>query len=362
MIGLLELLAIILLALLAGAIALYARSTVDGPDLVLTTAVRHFPPQRAEWATAMTSEMAQLTRPVQRWRFAFSAARMALFPPGHRRLAPAIAIVLTALTATATGVATGRALPGLRVFAIALVAALGLSIALTLYRRGARPAVPWFTLSAPLLLGVAGCVATAGYVIATYPAAGPVVPGEDLSTSDTLSVVFGLMLAAYAWLAFAPPRTLADDRRAVRIGSLAALLLAAVLAVESLSGIAYDSAGYAVPATLVIFPLAAALGATVSLSAGLRAAWWAGALSAPAFAAIATMGALRTIRGGTDADLLGEFARSEAADLPTYQTYAISEHLGGAVLMLAVLPVWALLLGLISSVSVRSLRATTIGG
>jgi len=37
-----------------------------------------------------------------------------------------------------------------------------------------------------------------------------------------MSVVFGLMLAAYAWLALAAPRVLAGDLRSVRIGSLAA--------------------------------------------------------------------------------------------------------------------------------------------
>ena len=178
MIGLLELLAIVLLALFAGAGALIARSTVDGPEFVLTAAVRHFPPQRTEWGAAMRAEMTQLTQPVPRWRFALSAALIALFPPVRSGRAPVVAVVLTAVTATAAGVTASWALPGLRVFAIVFVAALGLSVALMLHRHRGRAALPWLPLRAPLLLGVAGCVVTTGYVVAVYPASGPVIPGK----------------------------------------------------------------------------------------------------------------------------------------------------------------------------------------
>jgi hypothetical protein len=55
----------------------------DGPERLLTAAIRHMPPERSEWGEAMMSELMHLHARGEgfRWCFALGCARAALFPP-----------------------------------------------------------------------------------------------------------------------------------------------------------------------------------------------------------------------------------------------------------------------------------------
>jgi hypothetical protein len=55
----------------------------DGPERLLSTAIRHMPPERSEWGEAMMSELVHLHARGEgfRWCFALGCARAALFPP-----------------------------------------------------------------------------------------------------------------------------------------------------------------------------------------------------------------------------------------------------------------------------------------
>lgn len=55
----------------------------DGPERLLSAAMRHMPPERNEWGEAMMSELMHLHEHGQsfRWCFALGCVRAALFPP-----------------------------------------------------------------------------------------------------------------------------------------------------------------------------------------------------------------------------------------------------------------------------------------
>ena len=66
------------------------------PERWLSAAVRYLPADRAEWGAAMMAEMEQV-EPAERWRFALSCTRVALFPPAkgeHGGLAKGILFTL----------------------------------------------------------------------------------------------------------------------------------------------------------------------------------------------------------------------------------------------------------------------------
>lgn len=58
-----------------------SNSTTDGPELLLTGAVRLLPKERRDWGRAMLAELAQFQNPTARWWFALGCTRVALFPP-----------------------------------------------------------------------------------------------------------------------------------------------------------------------------------------------------------------------------------------------------------------------------------------
>ena len=53
----------------------------DLPAALLARVARLMPAARAEWADALVAELAALTRPSERWRFAVECSVMALFSP-----------------------------------------------------------------------------------------------------------------------------------------------------------------------------------------------------------------------------------------------------------------------------------------
>lgn len=57
------------------------RAGLDGPGLLLVSAIRAMPAEHTDWGAAMTSELRAVRGSFARWRFAFGCTRAALFPP-----------------------------------------------------------------------------------------------------------------------------------------------------------------------------------------------------------------------------------------------------------------------------------------
>ena len=143
---------------------------MDGPELLLTAAVSILPERCREWGAAMAAELTQLDKPSSRWRFAVGCMRVALLPPNSTRL-PAVAVAAAGVTATAAiGVAVGRLLPAVQVFAVTF-AALVAVLATVAVGRGRRPnrGGPGLPATAVMLAGVTGCIAIFAYVAVRYP-------------------------------------------------------------------------------------------------------------------------------------------------------------------------------------------------
>jgi hypothetical protein len=261
----------------------------------------------------MLVELTQVRARVSRWRFAMGGARVAL----------------------ALSIRSWRSRPG----------GIGLGVRLA------------------FLAGVAACVAVTVFAVVTQPGTMPVFPappggpGGATGSSFVAPAVLGVLLAGYLFVGLLLPRIWKLDGGPWRIGAVTALLFTIALAMEPLTGSEYDDLGYALPASAVLFPAASALAAASgrSMAAGMQAAFWSGTLSALAFLPVSTLSTIHIVRAGTDPSLADEFLRGGTADLASFQAFTISEHLGAGVIMLALLPAWALLLGLLGGTVGRAI-------
>jgi len=177
--------------------------------------------------------------------------------------------------------------------------------------------------------------------------------------------VFAVLLAGYLWLAVAVPGVMTPGRWGRRVGGVTALVFAGLLTFDSYGGSGFDDIGFALPATVLLFPAGAALAAILdhSVGAGVRTALWAGILGALSFVVIVTLSTVDVVRTGTDPTYLEEFARVKSADLAAFETYTVSGALGAGTVMLALLPVWALLLGLVGGAIGEAIRPSdTLAG
>jgi hypothetical protein len=315
--GLFDLLGVVVMAILAG-LAIWVstacvRSAKHLPEMALASVVRQLPSERRDWGVAMVAELAHVRDQASRWLFALGGVRVAL------------ALLIRS-----------RRRPG----------ATGLGVRLA------------------FLAGVAACVAVTLYAVVTQPGAVPVFsPAPGRSGAATVSffltmAVLGMVLASYLFAGLLLPRMWRLGGGPWWIGLATALLFTITLAMEPLTDYEYDDIGYALPATAVLFPAASALAAASgrSMAAGMQAAFWSGTLSALAFLPVSTLTTVHIIRTGMDPSLIDEYRRAYTADLASFQASVVSEHLAASVILLALLPAWALFLGLLGGAVGSALR------
>jgi hypothetical protein len=321
-------------------------ATRDGPARLLAAAVASLPEDRRDWGAAMAAELAHVRGRSPRWWFAFGCARAALFPPRSRR-APVLAVLLLAAAATGTaGLATGHALPAMRIFAATFVALVGSMAILAVARSrplGQFSAHPITTTAG--LAGVAAAIAVTSYFLVEHPEAAPHFPPLD-------AVVLASVLAGCWWLALTPPRALTTDRMARALGIAAALALGAGFLVSSRLTV-HTSGGplvWVLFAPVVIFFATSAAAALRgrSFRAGIEAAVWAAPMTTLLIFAIAIPEAMR--RYGIDGRTLADGE----------QGHAIGVNLPGAIWGLVVIPLLGLPFGVIgAAVGSRAIRRLT---
>lgn len=235
-------------------------SATDPPGQLLDLAVATLPHQRREWGAAMAAELAEVPGRAERWRFALSCARAALWPPptGRRPVLALVVGLVVLAVATAESV-VDDAVPGMATFAMAFVALVGglVLIGVVRSRRPLRPA------PVPALLGV-GCLAACLISTATFLLRHPTAAHH---LTSPWAVYLAVVLTGCLWIAVAPPRPLVTGRLAPLIGVGAALVL--VLAVDNpITRVLFMPAG--------IFFAAAYVAGAVSRSfrVGAQAAIW----------------------------------------------------------------------------------------
>jgi hypothetical protein len=260
-------------------------SRMDGPAWLLAAAAATLPGDRREWGAAMAAELTQVEDRAARWRFAAGGARAAIFPPGGNRVAVGVTGALAVAATAGAALVAGAALPAGRVFALTFVGLLGGLATLAVARRrrvglaGAGPAVTGLTLA-----GVAGCVGFTTWYVAEYPLTPSGHPPVISATLTPMTaVVLAVVLAAGLWLAVAPPRWLAGDRRGRRFGVATALVVAAGFVLASQlgwHGVDGPDAGIMsyllfVPPLMFVAGSATAAAIGHSLRTGLTACAWA---------------------------------------------------------------------------------------
>jgi hypothetical protein len=328
-----------------------ARSTMDGPALLLAAAVHLLPDRRRDWGAAMSAELAQLHTPAARWWFALGCARVALFPPRSSRL-PVVAVgTATVAAAVGASLALGHVLPAFQVFAATFTMLVGALATLTV-GRSRRPSrtVPGLTVTAAMLAGVAGCVAIFAYVAVRYPLA-----ARD--PSHLFSMLFAAVLTGYVWLALAPPRVLTTSRSARRIGAGAALVGFGV-GYPLVAATSYDGQVlYLLAGLFLLVPGSAVAAAVVGGTRrhGAEAAVWLGLVGGLLIFAVHLV--VPMLGYQVDAALADEgYPPGSRPDLDSWLTTVLGRELGGGIFALLLLPGWALLLGLIGGATGRAAR------
>jgi hypothetical protein len=204
-------------------------SSFDGPAWLLAAAAATLPADRRDWGAAMAAELTQVPDRAERWRFAAGSARVAVLPPGGNRAAAGVAGTLAVAALVAAGLATGAALPELRVFALTFVGLVGgLATLAVARRRRVGRAGPGPVIAGLGLAAVAGCVAATTWYLTEYPVTNAGHPPVVSATLPPVTAVaLALTLAGGLWLALTPPRWLAGDRHGRRFGVGVAVALAA---------------------------------------------------------------------------------------------------------------------------------------
>ncbi|HEX7277917.1 MAG TPA: hypothetical protein VF244_11125, partial [Acidimicrobiales bacterium] len=302
-------------------------STMDTPARLLAAATATLPEDRRPWGAAMRAELGQAPDAAARWRFALGCARVAMFPPRSSRGPVVAAVALGVGAAGLTGLTVGQAFPPMQVFATTFVGLVGAAAAVLVARSRPRPRP---TAGAPVLVtgtvGVASCIAAAGYLIHQYPTAA-------LHLHAGIAFLFAAILAGALCLVVAPPRCLTGDRWARPVAVGVALVLALGLLSSSRADLRGDAQGvfgyvFFVP-IVAIFVTAVGVGAgRRSLWAGVQAAVWTALLASLAFAAIAMAEAGRWYQAGSSLILAGDSVPLDA----------VGENIRNFTLLLVLLP------------------------
>lgn len=263
---------------------------MDLAPRIVAAAARLLPNERHEWGTAMIAELAHVEGAHSRLRFALGCMRASLVASWP---APA----------------------------------------------------PSKKITATMLAGVAACVAIMAYALTRYP-----IAAAELSGSGTTK--FALLMLGYVWIALLPPRTLTASRRAMRIGSLSGIALAAFVApttwaIESLAPrIVAEPMG---PVLVLLATTGTFVTCSVRLAAsersfraGLNAALWVGTVSAPLAFSVDMLG---TISGFNFQGHLFEMKPGAAPELSQFLSKHMGEHLATSMRSLVSLPIFAAALG-----------------
>lgn len=253
-----------------------AMASADPPARLLAWAVRRLPAQRAQWGQAMLGDLQQLEHRPQRWRFAVDcvAATILLPPPPLAKSAG---------------------------FTVAVVAA-----------------------------GAACCVGLMSYAVVRYPG---VLAGHGAWRALT---VFLVVLAGYTLAALVVIRrgVAARSGLAGGLGMGTVWVVAGATAVSHPSQPAYSLLLLAIPlASLAVGAAATWRGRTGT--AGRQVALLSAVIAGLVLFVVLASVTLLTANGPYDAGLVRDFPASGAPDLPTY---AVSDSLGSAMVLLLLAP------------------------
>jgi hypothetical protein len=269
----------------------HASPTGEGSDLpqrLLAASVVLLAADRAEWGQAMAGELDRLTARGERWRFVLGCARATLLLP-PRRGTPG-RLIVTAMASAA-----------------------------------------------------ASCAGLVGYGLVRYPG---VITGVRswVSVAAFLAVLVGYPVTANM-VVRRMDRTALD---ALGVAMAGALLIAALWIVVGVTA-SFGGSDYLATLLLLVLPVA-------SLSVGAVGAWRGGTVSAGRLAAVLLAvgsGMLvffvwvgdTLLTGGRpyDAGMVRDFHSSGAHDLATY---AVSDNMGSAMMLLLLVPVLVALFGL----------------
>jgi hypothetical protein len=214
------------------------------------------PANRGEWSQAMLAELDQVAGRRARWRFALSAARAALVPPGSGRFT-ASALAAFAVTAAIAmhalmphaGLVAAVAVPGLP--ALCAWVALSGPVAPRHARAAGRVA------QAIAVAGIVACPVLVTRLIAAYPGHA----GSSLQHTAAVVTIIGAELAACLLLVLRRPGLLGSGRHSGLAGLAAAAATGSVFLVQQPAGGQSDNP--VVTASL----LATALGVPVAAGA-----------------------------------------------------------------------------------------------
>lgn len=322
----------------------------DLPATMLAAAVSTLPAGRREWGAAMTAELAQVQERGSRWRFAAGCARTALIPPQSSRSSMLVVAALSLVGVVAAGLATGAAIPEMRVFAVVFAGLVGSVAVLAVARsRSLRPRTSAPSATVVGLAGVAACVGVTGWFLSRYP-----IGSLHLRPVDALFLA--ISLTACLGLTLFPPRGLNTDRLPQRVAVVLALALAGGLVVASRLGVrgigGFDSGifGYVFGMPMAALFAGSLVAALVrrSFRSGAQAAAWIALLTTPAFYAIALMESVRWYENDT--------SLIYASD--TVPIEAVGENIRNFMWGLILLPVWWIPFGIFGAAigSARWLR------
>jgi hypothetical protein len=235
---------------------------MDGPARLLAVAAATLPEDRRDWGVAMASELAHVQGGRSRWQFAAGSAQVAILPPG-RQVAVFVAGGLAVVATAASWLATGYALPPMRVFALTFVAFVGALATLMVARsRRVRDAGPGPAIAVTAFAGVGGCIAMIAYYLMAFPSAARAL-------TPATAVGFGIVLAGCVWLALIPPRTLIASGQAQAIAVGIAIVLSVGLVIMSRLGL---RGAYGMDAGLMLWltqgPMVVAVGSAAAAAVG----------------------------------------------------------------------------------------------
>jgi hypothetical protein len=306
----------------------------DLPRRLLAAATAWTPAGRADWSRAMLAELDQVTGRRARWRFALSAARVALVPPRSGRLtaiaaaagAAAAALIIHLLLPQAGPVAA-TAVPGLPALSAWFVFSRpGLDRQVSIAGRAAQ---------AIAVACLAACPAAVMREIMLYPAA-QAGPGTAPYLGPVWTVIFAAELAVYLLAVLWRPGLLGAGRHS-GLPALAALLLVGWFSVlhHPHGGLVLAMAAGAllVAGTLAALPgLIRGSGIQPGLRSGAAEVMWGVLLTGPALLDAMLLVSTRSVIAA-EAAVPYTITEAHQQGATSVLAWVASDDLGGAVVL-----------------------------